>query len=68
MPLEEAGHPRVLRGTEAPLEQELLEWVPVSMNSVGPLCSCARCLCTVSACISAHTYVRPPGICAVLYT
>lgn len=26
------------RGT---FEQELLEWVPVSMNSVGPLCSCA---------------------------
>lgn len=24
MPLEEAGHPRVPRGTEAPLEQELL--------------------------------------------
>ena len=32
MPLEEAVHPRVLRETEAPLEQELMVWVPVSMN------------------------------------
>lgn len=32
MPLEEAVHPRVLRETEAPLEQEPIVWVPVSMN------------------------------------
>lgn len=54
MPLEEAGHPRVLRGTEAP-EQELLEWVPVSMNlwvlCVAVLDVCVLCL---------HAYLHIP--------
>lgn len=70
MPLEEAVHPRVLRETEAPLEPELMVWVPVSMNVLlWALCTAYwASVCCVSACISVDTYVRPPGICAVLYT
>ena len=58
MPLEEAVHPRVLRETEAPLEQELMVWVPVSMNVLlWVLCIAVLGICVLCVCMHICGYL-----------
>lgn len=58
MPLEEAVHPRVLRETEAPLELELMVWVPVSMNVLlWALCTAVSGVCVLCVCMHICGYL-----------